>query len=141
MTTNNKLIHQINAFQLPYNFKRIGLFVAIIALVILFINGQFFDYPVLQFMAKFALLIGMLIISLAKERIEDERTMVLRLKSYRFAFIVSIGYALGLPFLEYVVDTFRDNVQPTLQDNGDFIILWLLLSIQVLSFEYLNRTA
>ncbi|QTE23370.1 hypothetical protein [Polaribacter cellanae] len=54
------------------------------------------------------ILFGMLLISISKDKIEDEFIESLRSQSYRIAFILGILYSLLQPFINYGVDLLFD---------------------------------
>ena len=79
----------------------------------------------------------MFILSLAKEPIEDELIVNLRMQSYAFAFIGGIFFVLLQPFLNYGVDLFLTG-NSIFKPTGDWMILWILLFSQVGIFEMLK---
>lgn len=124
--------------QLPNNFKKIGIGIAITSFCMLLINKFIIDSELVQFLSRHGLLIGILFISLAKEKIEDEFIKNLRMQSYGFAFLFCVAYSIFMPYLDYFIDTIR-GVSGELKNSGDFMILWILLCIQVFYFEYLKQ--
>lgn len=135
-----KLERFLNKVQLAHGFRKIGItiitlsFVAI--LVLKFIdNDGLWIRPFL----KHAMLIGLLIISLSKEKIEDELIEVLRSKSYALAFIIGVLYTLFQPLANYIVDFFLGKQEgPT--EIGYVQVLLFMLLIQVGFFELLKRS-
>ncbi|WP_411766997.1 hypothetical protein [Winogradskyella sp. A3E31] len=84
------------------------------------------------------LLIGLLIVTLSKEKIEDEMVTTLRFKAYTLAFIMAVVYSLIQPLADYVVNNFileanKDN------DFSYFQVLSFMLIIQIMFFEILKR--
>lgn len=70
----------------------------------LMIAKKFFEEPDwVKPTLKVLLLIGMLVISLSKDKVEDELIDSLRSKSYRLAFIMGVLYALVQPIVNFVV--------------------------------------
>lgn len=126
-------------YQLPHRFKTLGLIIAIASFAFLVINKMAFDSQDYRLIAKYVLLLGMLIISISKEKIEDEMIVQIRARSYAFGFTAAILYAMTLPFIDYGLEYISPDKTPIFDEMGDFQILWLLLSIQVLSFELLKR--
>ena len=84
------------------------------------------------------MLVGFLIISISKDKVEDEFIKKLRMQSYSFAFIFCVAYSIGMPYIDYLLDVVR-GIPAVFKDSGDFMILWMLLCIQVFYFEYLKR--
>ncbi len=131
----NDRLRALRVFQLPHAAKRIGIFLALAAFVLLFVNAFLIEKELIRSMARYGLLIGMLIISISKEPIEDERIMSIRMRSYAFAFVAGVAFSLVQPFFDVGVDLLVNPEKAALKDSGDFVILWLLLSIQVFSFH------
>ena len=70
----------------------------------LMIAKKFFEEPDwVKPTLKVLLLIGMLVISLSKDKVEDELIDSLRSKSYRLAFIMGVLYALVQPIVNFAV--------------------------------------
>ena len=84
------------------------------------------------------LLVSMLLISLAKEKVEDEYIDSLRSQSYRFAFIVVIIYSLVQPLVNYGVGILFDETE-TLKGFDYFQVLFFMLVVQILVFYKLKR--
>lgn len=134
-----KLEGFLDKFQLPNVFKSVGLFVFILSFLLLtvikFIDSEpLWMRPVL----KQAMLIGLLVISISKEKIEDELIQTLRSKSYTLAFIIGVIYIMLQPLLDYVAD-FIIGLDPQLNDTGYVQVLLFMLLIQVGFFEVLKR--
>ena len=145
MSTNSflncerKRIEEMKNYQLPNSFKRIGIAVIVLAFLSLILNKMTLNMEEWRMAAKYGMLIGMLMISISKEKIEDELVEKLRMRSYTFSFIAGVSLSLVQPFINYLVDFFLGAENPALQENGDFEILWILLSVQVFYFEFLKR--
>ena len=129
----------VSKLQLPNAVKRYGIGIAILSFLMLIVNKFAWDSEVLRQACRYGMLIGFLIASLSKEPIEDEFIIKLRLQSYMIAFVVAIAYAIVLPFLDYGLDLWFKSDLAEFKDLGDFEILWLLLSIQVILFELFRR--
>ncbi len=134
-----KSLEKMKKYQLPNQFKKIGFVILIISFVSLFINK--FSINNLEFttIAKYGMLVGLLIASISKEKIEDELISNLRMQSYTFAFIAGVVITLTNPFFNYIVDFFIKAKETSTNGIGDWQILWLLLSIQVSYFEILKK--
>ncbi|MEO1259243.1 MAG: hypothetical protein AAFZ15_10625 [Bacteroidota bacterium] len=145
MSTNSFLdrerrsVDQIKRFQLPHSFKRIGLIVSVLALIVLFASSALFESAFYKEMIKYVLLFGMLIIVLAKEQIEDERIAQLRLQAFRFAFVFGVIMTLMQPFAHLFVDLFAPDGEPVFAEKSNFKVLWYLLAMQIFYFEYLKK--
>lgn len=89
-------------------------------------------------LTKALLLLSMLVISISKEKTEDEYTMSLRTKSYALAFIVGVLYTIFQPYINYGVDTILSAEKVTFTQLGSFPIIWFMLFVQ-LSFYHVLK--
>ena len=131
-------LEKMNKFQLSNKFKKIGLYIALGAFVFLFVR-KYIDAPEwVRGMLKGILIFGLLVISISKEKIEDEYIETLRAQSYRLAFIMAVIYALVQPFINYSVGLLFDKTEK-LQSFNYFEILFFMLVIQLMFFWQLRR--
>ena len=134
-----KLEQFLNKVQLPNSYRKVGFGIVAVSFIVLvvfkFIEGE--PLWTKQFL-KQAMIIGLLIISLAKEDIEDELIETLRSKSYAMAFIIGVGYTMLQPLANYVVDLILDKTNAPTEIGYVQVILFMLL-IQVGFFEVLKR--
>lgn len=132
-------IERWSRFQLSYNWKRIGLVFTItifIALIVLkFIEGE---PEWIRGFLKRGLLVSLLIISLSKEKFEDEMITSLRAKSYTLAFIIGVLYTLVQPGVDYLVHHYVFESSAT-NTFSYFQLLFFMLFIQIMFFEVLKR--
>jgi len=135
------------SFQLEHNWKKRGIIfsaVLILALVIIkFLEseshpGILSEYLAHKYILKKLLLIGLLVISLSKEKVEDEMLISLRAKSFTLAFIIAVLYAVIQPFVNsvffYLFD--KNHLSP---DFSLFQVLSFMLILQLLFFEFLKK--
>lgn len=131
-------LSKMNKFQLGNQYKKVGYSIVIgIFLVMIgrkFIENSEWIRPILHSI----LLIGLLFISLAKEKIEDEFIDSLRAQSYRIAFILVIVYSLIQPLVNYGVG-FLLNENEELKWLGYFQVLFFMLIVQLMVFWQLKR--
>ena len=132
-------VDELKKYQLPHHFKKAGIALAILGFVGLFVNKAVADNMILRESCKYAMLIGLLITSISKEQVEDELISSLRMQSYTLAFIAGVALALVQPFINFGVDSIIDPSNAQLKESGDFVILWILLTVQVMYFELLKR--
>ena len=134
-----KLEQFLSKVQLPNSYRKVGFGIVVVSFIVLvvfkFIEGE--PLWTKQFL-KQAMVIGLLIISLAKEDIEDELIETLRSKSYALAFIIGVGYTMLQPLANYVVDLILDKPNTPTEIGYVQVILFMLL-IQVGFFEVLKR--
>ena len=138
-STYEKELRLFKRFQLPHAFKKLGLIILVISFVGLFLNKFTLDQLSLRAIAKYGMLVGLIIMSISKEQIEDEFIIQLRMQSYAFAFIFGVLFTFATPFIDYLADLFLGAKEATIDEVGDFEILWILLSVQVFCFEYIKR--
>jgi hypothetical protein len=134
-----KSLEKMKKYQLPNQFRKIGFAILIISFASLFINKFSINNIEFTLIAKYGMLVGLLIVSISKEKIEDELISNLRMQSYTFAFIFGVVITLTNPFFSYIVDFFIKAKESSTNGVGDWQILWLLLSIQVFYFEFLKK--
>jgi hypothetical protein len=135
------------SFQLEYKWKKRGIIFSallILALVVIrFLESDsdpsiLSEYLAQKFILKKLLLIGLLVISLSKEKVEDEMLMSLRGKSFTLAFIIAVLYAVIQPFVNSVIFYLFDKDQMS-PDYSLFQVLSFMLIIQLLFFEVLKK--
>ncbi len=132
-------LKKLNKYQLPNYFKKIGIWLFIISFISLFINAFSINDLVIRAIIKYGMLIGLLLVSISKEKIEDELVVKLRMQSYTFAFIFGVMFTLMMPFVDYFFDYIFKTNEAVIKDMGDWQILWILLSLQVFYFEILKK--
>jgi len=136
-----KRLNKIVSFRLPHSFMKIGIAIAAISIVAMFGRAFFMegDTEWLKELAKKGLLIGMLIMSVSKDKEEDEMTNNLRMQSYTIAFVIGVVYALVMPYVDYGVSNVMKPEAETLKDLGDFQVLLFMLMIQLMFYHTLKR--
>lgn len=132
-------LKKLSKYQLPNQFKKIGIWLFIISLISLFINAFSIDDLVIRATIKYGMLIGLLLASISKEKIEDELIVKLRMQSYTIAFIFGVVFTLMMPFVDYIFDYLFKSNEAVIKDMGDWQILFILLSFQIFYFEILKK--
>lgn len=131
-------LEKMNKFQLGFKYKKIGLIIAIGAFVLM-IGRRFIENSEwVRLILHGTLLLGLLIISLSKEKLEDEFIDSLRSQSYRLAFLLAIVYSLVQPLINYGVATVL-NQDDTLEGFSYFQVLFFMLVVQLMFFWQLKR--
>ena len=131
-------IEKMNKFQLKHQYKKVGFIISFTAFGLMIVK-KFFDEPDwVKPLLSGVLLVGLLFISLAKEKIEDEFIDSLRSQSYRIAFVLVILYALIQPFINYGVGLLFDEKE-TLEGLNYFQILFYMLIVQLMVFWQLKK--
>jgi DMSO/TMAO reductase YedYZ heme-binding membrane subunit len=132
-------IEKWSQFQLHNRWKVIGIWLCLAVFVTLIgLKLIDTDYKLPKDIMSRLLLVGLLIIILAKEKVEDELLQSLRAKAFTLAFIFGVIYALVQPFIDFVV---HNLLYPPSVDNGFsyFQLLSFMLVIQIMFFEILKR--
>lgn len=138
-------IDKFSRFQLSNSFRRIGWIIILISVVLLLINRTIIVDPYTQLVLRHIVLntmiIGLLMISLAKEKIEDELIVSLRAKSYRMAFIFGVLYSLVQPYTVLVIRSLKES-EPTDSTNtfSYFQVIIFMLIVQIAFFERFKRS-
>ncbi|MBZ0326271.1 MAG: hypothetical protein K8F54_01585 [Altibacter sp.] len=131
---------RLRRFQLPHRFKQIGFALFLVAFLALlafrFVNN---DATVIKTSLKYILLIGLLIISVSKEKIEDERIVQLRQQSYQVAFVVGVLYSiLILPLVNYMADVIFKKESLGFEVNS-WEVLFIMLLMQWFIFRMMRK--
>ena len=136
-----KGLEKLINFRLPHYFYKIGMLIAGLAIVMMFVRAFAMegDQEVLKEVFKKVLLIGMLFMSIARDKVEDEMVVKLRMQSYTYAFVAGVIYALVMPFVEYGVSNAMKPEGEEFHDIGDFQLLLFILMVQLLCFHTLKR--
>ncbi len=130
---------QLTKMQLLPSYKKLGfilLIISVAALILLKITRPIPD--ILNDISKSLILLSMIIISVTKEKNEDEYTIILRGKSYVLAFIIGTVYAILQPYINLGVAALLNPEKAVFTEMGSFVIIWFMLFIQ-LGFYYLLR--
>ena len=134
-------MNKILNFGLPNSYKKIG--ISLVAVCILFlISRKLFDLEIsetIRFISKRVVLVGLLIVVISKEKVEDEMIQSLRGRAFTMAFIFGVIFTLIQPLFNYIASFIVEKDKEGLTDVGDFQILWLLLTIYLLFFYMLKR--
>jgi len=111
---------------LPNYFKKIGLlfFGLAIAFILLFTNHIIpLDNEVAKTITFDIIFIGLLILAISKEKLEDERTTKLRLIAFAFSFISAVGFVIVMPFVNIL---FGDNFLSEVSSNQLLLTMFIL---------------
>jgi len=128
-------------FRLPHRFMTIGIAIVLLSIVMMFVRAFAMEGDTLwlKLLLQKTLLIGMLIMSLSKDKIEDEMTVSLRAQSYAIAFVIGVIYALVMPYVEFGVSNVVHSGGESFKDLGDFQVLLFMLMIQLMFYHNLKR--
>jgi uncharacterized membrane protein len=131
-------LEKMNKFQLTHNFKKVGYIIAIGTFMAMIVRKYFEDSEWIRPILNGILLIGLLLISVSKEKLEDEFIESLRSQSYRLAFIMAIVYSLVQPLVNFGV-AFLFNQDKEMKSFDYFQVLFFMLIVQLLFFWKLKR--
>ncbi len=141
MNCERKRFYKLIKFRLPHRFMSIGIAIVLVSIVMMFVRAFAMegDTQWLKLLLQKTVLVGMLIMSLSKDKIEDEMTISLRAQSYAVAFVVGVIYALVMPYVEFGVSNAVHSGGEAFKDLGDFQVLLFMLMIQLMFYHNLKR--
>jgi len=126
-------------YLLPNHYKKVGIALLIASLVTLITRKYLFEnVELVQEIGRKGMLLALLLITLSKEKIEDELITKLRGQAFAVAFIAGVIYTLVQPLINYLVALLIKPENATYSDLGDFIVMWFMLVIY-LSFFYMFK--
>ena len=90
-------------FRLSSKFMPVGVVLGFASIIMMFVRAFALegDTEWLKLLLQKTLLIGMLVMSISKDKEEDEMIIALRAQSYAIAFIIGVVYALVMPYVEF----------------------------------------
>ncbi len=136
--SERRKLDRMNKFQLPHSYKRIGWGIVIVSFLLM-IAKKFVDEPTwVKPILTNLMIVGFLLVSLAKEKIEDELIEKLRAQSYRLAFVFGVVYSLVQPYIEYGVDYLLNEEKAEIGFSY-FQVLIFMLVVQIMFFNNLKR--
>jgi len=141
MECERNTFYKLINFRLPPQFMIIGIAVVLLSIVMMFIRAFAMDGDTegLKLVLQKFLLVGMLIMSLSKDKLEDEMTIALRAQSYAIAFVIGVIYALVMPYVEFGVSNVINSGGESFKNLGDFQVLLFMLMIQLMFYHNLKR--
>jgi Mn2+/Fe2+ NRAMP family transporter len=141
MDCERKRMDKMLNFRLPHVYLKIGIAIVATSILVMFWRAFAMDGNTewLGALTKKGLIVGMLLISISKDREEDELTVKLRIQSYALAFVIGVIYALVMPYVDYGVSNVVKPEGETLKDLGDFQVLIFMLMIQLGFYHILKR--
>lgn len=141
MECEQKRFTKLINFKLPPRFMSVGIAIGAISMILMFVRAFALegDTEWLKLLLQKTLLIGLLVMSISKDKEEDEMTITLRSQSYAIAFVIGVVYALVMPYVEFGVDSVIESNVSEFKNLGDFQVLLFMLMIQLLFFHNLKR--
>ena len=133
-------IKKLLDFRLPTSFKWIGVILLVIAFTLFFVRKQFPEQAeLIRSIGRTIFIIGLLCISLARDKEDDEMIVALRAQSYAIAFILGVLYAIIMPYIEFGVSNIVHSGGESYKALGDFQLLSFMLLIQLGFYYTLKR--
>ena len=141
MECGRKRLNKITNFRLPHTFWAIGIAVVALSIIMIFVRAFVMegDTEWLKVVLQKGLLVGMLLMSISKDKEEDELIIKIRMQSYAFAFVVGVAYALIMPYVEFGVSNVVNSGGEAYKDLGGFQVLSFMLLVQLMCFHTLKR--
>ncbi|MCH7525303.1 MAG: hypothetical protein IIC74_09965 [Bacteroidetes bacterium] len=141
MECERKRLNKITNFRLPHTFWAIGIAVVALSIIMIFVRAFVMegDTEWLKVVLQKGLLVGMLLMSISKDKEEDELIIKIRMQSYAFAFVVGVAYALIMPYVEFGVSNVVNSGGEAYKDLGGFQVLSFMLLVQLMCFHTLKR--
>jgi len=133
-------IEKMIKFQLPNKYIKIGIgiflatFISFAVLKFTGVNNEFIKLALRSIM-----LISLLIISISKDKEEDEMVKLIRVQSYALAFMIGVLFAVIQPIINYLVSFVVNTDKPIYSNLGDFQVLIFMLMIQLSFFYFIKR--
>lgn len=126
-------------YLLPNYYKKVGIGLLILSLVTLITRKYLIDDgELIRQIARKGMLLSLLLITMSKEKIEDELIIKLRGQAFAFAFVAGVIYTLIQPFINYIVALVVRPEKAVFNELDDFIILWFMM-VMYLTFFYLFK--
>jgi len=127
-------------YLLPNHYKKVGIALLIASLTALIARKYLFeDVDIVQEIGRKGMLLALLLITLSKEKIEDELITKLRGQAFAAAFIAGVIYTLVQPLINYMVAFLIKPEKAIYSDLGDFIVMWFMLVIYLTFFYMFKR--
>jgi len=127
-------------FKLPNKMKIVGWAIMLVSLVVILSTSLFDgDFEILKLILKRTILLGLLIVVVSREKIEDERIQLIRAKAFGSTFLIAVIYVLVQPIVNFIAATIFEPEEAIFEDLGDFVIVWFLLVVYLMVFYVLKR--
>lgn len=142
--TEHQRIQHILDFRLPHTYKKVGLSIAALLMVVLIAYKYVgSDTLVVKDTLRTMMLFAMLVASLSKDRLEDEYNRTVRFHSFVVAFVCAASYTIVIPLIALGLDALITHLTGdgavTFYELSAFEVVFTMLGIQLLCFETLKR--
>ena len=145
MTTKDVIEHEKRSFHkqmkelklLPNKYFKIGIGAAIISFIGMLFLKYLGDYGMLIQLLRNVMLVSLLVITVSKDKEEDEMTMKLRSQAFVLAFIWGVLYAAVQPIISIIANFFMSTESEEWTEMSMYQVL--LLPLQKVHFQELNQ--
>jgi hypothetical protein len=136
---DKKNFERLSRFQLSHKYKNPGILLFAAAFIGIFVFRFVDSEPEwIRMLLKNVMILGLLMVSISKEKIEDEFIIKLRQQSYQLAFITCVIYYMVQPMVSFIADLILNkDVQPF--QMGYVGVLTFMLLVQLGFFWLLLR--
>jgi hypothetical protein len=133
-------LYKMMNYQLPNKYIRIGIWIFGLSFISM-ISLKFFDFDKdsVRMILRNVMLISLLLVSISKDKEEDEMIKLMRMQSYALAFIIGVLFAVFQPVFNYLVAYLINSDVSTFSTIGEFQVLFFMLLIQLIFFNYLKK--
>jgi hypothetical protein len=136
-------INKITGYQLPNKFKIVGLVLFIVSFILVPVISSYFGelkhHDLFQRIAWTFAVLGLLIISISKEKIEDELIAKIRMQSYNYTVIGTVLCYLIFPFINFTIVSIFSSM-PKIEGSKDIPLLGVMLIMQIFTFRKLKKS-
>lgn len=140
LNSERSRIEKMIKFQLPNKYITIGIGVFLatfLSFIVLKIMGS--NSESTKLILRSIMLVSLLVISVSKDKEEDEMVKLIRVQSYALAFVIGVLYAVVQPVINYLVSLGMSTDKIIYSNLGDFQVLIFMLMIQLNFFYFLKR--
>lgn len=135
-----KRLERWGNFQLPNRFIKIGWGIIVTSFLLMIAKRFVVEPDWVKPLLRNIMILGFLMVSISREKIEDEYVAKLRSISYRLAILIGVLYAMVQPYVTYAIELLIEP-EGAKVDEGYFQVLLYILLIQLLFFNALKRLA
>lgn len=133
----SQMIDKWTKLKLPNNIKPLGWIIAIVCFAtFLWLDKTTDTSFIILYTLKTIGVIGLALIVLAKEKVEDEMKDVLRGKAMLFAFIMVIAFIFITPYITTVLSTFfNNNPERVAMELSQFNLISCFMLMYIVSLQ------
>ncbi|MFT7298094.1 MAG: hypothetical protein ACI81S_001767 [Sphingobacteriales bacterium] len=128
-------------FQFPKKMKLIGFFIAG-AGAVLFLLNKFIpiEKETIKLISSIIFTSGLFLVTLSRDKDEDELIKSIRGQSYALAFMIGIIYLLIMPWVHYGADLVFNGAEKAVYEAiSGFHVIMIMLTYHVMFFNYFKK--